>query len=60
MVKTSSKSVGTITFIKRDNSNFAALGHSISGEKENIDLQGNCYEIEFDYIKKQNKIKQEK
>ena len=57
MVKTSSKSVGTITFIKRDNSNFAALGHSISGEKENINLQGNCYEIEFDYIKKakQNK-----
>ena len=57
IVKTSSKSVGTVTFIKRNNSNFAALGHSISGKKENIDLQGSCYEIEFDYIKKakQNK-----
>lgn len=49
---TSSKAVGTITFIEEDTNRFAALGHSISNKTSKIDLSGNCYKIEFDHVKK--------
>ncbi len=50
--KTSSKSVGTMTFIKKDSGEFAALGHSISKKINEIELEGECYEIEFDHVKR--------
>lgn len=51
-VQTSSKSVGTMTFIK-ENNEFVALGHTMSGEETELD--GECYEIRFeDVIKSTN------
>lgn len=55
LTQTSSKSVGTITFINEENKKFVALGHSISEDKNKIDLVGSCYQIEFDHIKKGEK-----
>ena len=52
IMKTSSKSIGTITFIKEDTHEFSALGHSISKSNNNINFDGNCYSINFDYIEK--------
>lgn len=46
-IRTSSKSVGTMTFIK-ENNEFVALGHSMSGES--TELNGECYEIEFEDV----------
>ena len=48
IVPTSSKSIGTITFIKENTYEFSALGHSISKSNTNINLSGNCYDINFD------------
>ena len=52
IMKTSSKSIGTITFIKEDTHEFSALSHSISKSNNNINFDGNCYSINFDYIEK--------
>lgn len=52
MTKTSSKSVGTMTFVKKDSNEFSALGHSISEGTKTINLEGDCYGIEFDYVKR--------
>ena len=53
-IKTSSKSVGTMTFIK-DNNEFVALAHSMSGK--NTELNGECYEIEFEDVIKSTENK---
>lgn len=53
-VHTSTKSVGTITFIK-ENNEFVALGHSMSGE--NSEIHGDCYEIQFEDIVKSTENK---
>lgn len=50
--KTSSKSVGTMTFIKKESGEFAALGHSISKNVNEVELEGECYKIEFDHVKR--------
>ena len=52
IIPTSSKSVGTITFVDENTKRFAALGHSISNNKEELKLTGNCYRIDFGYVKK--------
>lgn len=52
LVKTSTKSIGTITFIKEDSHEFSALGHPISQLNNNINFNGNCYNINFDSIEK--------
>lgn len=46
--KTSSKSVGTLTFID-DKNNFVALGHSIS---DSTNITANCYGIDINNIEK--------
>jgi stage IV sporulation protein B len=48
LIKTSTKSLGTLTFIDESN-NFAALGHSI-GDFSYVD--GNCYDIKINNIEK--------
>lgn len=57
VIPTSSKSVGTITFTKKDSNEFVGLGHSIDSNAENLKLDGECYEIEFDYIKRAKQSK---
>ena len=49
---TSSKSVGTVTFYDEDTKEFAALGHSISASKEEMELRGKCYEIYYGYVRR--------
>ena len=51
---TTSNGVGTVTFVK-DNNQFAAFGHSsINGFLEQ-EVEGNCYTIQIDEIKKATK-----
>lgn len=57
IIDTSLKSIGTVTFINKDDNSFAALGHSISNKSNIKDLQGKCYSIDFGYVKKANSNK---
>lgn len=55
LITATSKKVGTITFVKKSTNEFVALGHSISGQVENKNIQGDCYEIQLDGIQKASK-----
>lgn len=52
IVPTSLKKVGTMTFKKIKNDDFAALGHSIKEMKNKEKITGDCYEILLDEIEK--------
>lgn len=52
IINTSSKSIGTITFIENNSTKFAAFGHSILQNNNTHSLVGNCYQVEFDHIEK--------
>lgn len=52
-VATSSKKIGTVTFIKEDTKEFAALGHStIKNKNKKLSITGTCYDINFEGINK--------
>ncbi len=46
------KKIGTVTFIKKDTSEFVALGHSTAKNKETKLIKGECYDINFENINK--------
>ena len=52
IVLTSLAAVGTITCVDKETNSFVALGHSISNEKNINSLEGECYKINFEYVKK--------
>lgn len=50
---TSTMKVGTVTFIKKETNEFVALGHStIEDNAESSTINGNCYNVNFEGIKK--------
>lgn len=53
-VATSLRKIGTMTFIKKETSEFAALGHSSIGEKSTFKTltKGKCYDVELEELKK--------
>lgn len=51
-IATSSKKIGTVTFIKKDTNEFAALGHSTTKNNNKKLVTGICYTIHFEGIKK--------
>lgn len=50
-IQTSSKKIGTITFIKENTNNFVAFGHSVG---KRLETKGYCYNIELLGINKSN------
>lgn len=52
-IATSSKKIGTVTFVKKDTKEFAALGHStIKNKDKKLEITGTCYDINFEGINK--------
>ena len=52
-IATSSKKIGTVTFIKEDTKEFVALGHStIKNKSKKLSITGTCYDINFEGINK--------
>ena len=52
-IATSSKKIGTVTFIKKETGEFVALGHStIKDVNKKTEIKGTCYDINFEGIKK--------
>lgn len=47
-INTSLKNVGIITYINQETNQFAALGHSLINSKEVVDIEGTCYNVQFD------------
>lgn len=55
-IATSSKKIGTVTFIKKATNEFVALGHSTSKDiNKKTKVVGACYDIEFAGISKSTK-----
>ena len=55
-IPASSSKIGTVTFIKTDTNEFVALGHATDTDnKENKEVTGQCYGINFESIKKATK-----
>lgn len=52
-IATSSKKIGTVTFIKKNTKEFVALGHSTIKEKnKTAQVTGTCYDVNFEGINK--------
>ena len=51
-VLAASTAVGTITCVNSTTNEFVALGHSISNNNKELEIDGKCYKIYFDYVKK--------
>lgn len=55
-VATSSKKIGTVTFIKKETNEFVALGHSTSKDiNKKTRVVGTCYDVELEGINKGTK-----
>lgn len=54
-IAASSEKIGTLTFIKENTNQFAALGHSTIQDNKTSVLKGLCYDINFDSIDKGTK-----
>ena len=55
-IATSSKKIGTVTFVKETTNEFVALGHSTSKDiNKKTEVIGTCYDIEFAGISKGSK-----
>ncbi len=54
-VPTSSRKIGTVTFIDKNTNQFAALGHATIKENKNNSVKGLCYDIKFEGINKATK-----
>lgn len=53
---TSSRKIGTVTFIKESTNEFAALGHpTVKENSKNVSVKGLCYDIKFEGIEKGTK-----
>jgi len=55
-VKTSLQELGIVTYINPQTNQFAALGHSLTNNKDGKDINGLCYEVEFENNKSVNNI----
>lgn len=51
-VSTSSQKLGVVTCIKKDTSQFSALGHQATQNYDESNIEGICYEIDIDEIDK--------
>lgn len=54
-IAAASEKIGTLTFIKENTNQFAALGHSTIQDSRTSVLKGLCYDINFDSIDKGTK-----
>jgi len=55
-INTSFKELGIVTYINPETNQFAALGHSLTNNKDGKDINGLCYEVEFENNKSVNNI----
>ena len=53
-INTSLNEIGIITYINPKTNQFAALGHSLIKGEGGTDINGTCYNIEFQHTKSQN------
>lgn len=54
-VPTSSRKIGTVTFINKETNKFVALGHATIKENRNSSVKGLCYDVKFEGINKGTK-----
>lgn len=55
-IKTSLQELGIVTYINPQTNQFVALGHSLTNNKDGKDINGVCYEVEFENNKSENNI----
>lgn len=48
-VNTSLEEIGIVTYINPETNQFAALGHSIIDRKDGTEINGLCYDVEFEH-----------
>ena len=55
-IATSSKKIGTVTFVRKDTNEFVALGHSTAKDvNKKTRVEGTCYDIKLEGINKGTK-----